>query len=143
MLLSTFTPFPLSVRSSCINYPNVFLDKLEVAGRRIAKFTSERKAVWEMQHDYEARTSNLINNINSTVNNWDAVSFNGTYEDAKHQMGEFIHFKNTSKREWVAEKRELDTLLGNIQTKLKTYNLTPYSPPQKLSLAVCTIFLSR
>jgi hypothetical protein len=36
----------------------------------------------------------------------------------------------------MAEKRKLDTLLGNIQTKLKTYNLPDYNPPEGLTLAV-------
>jgi Ca2+-binding EF-hand superfamily protein len=32
----------------------------------------------------------------------------------------------------MAEKREIENLLGNIQIKLKTYNLIPYCPPEGL-----------
>lgn len=56
--------------------------------------------------------------------------------DAKNKAAEFASYKNTTKREWISEKRDLDTLLGNIQTKLKTYNLRPYHPPDGHTLSV-------
>ena len=49
-------------------------------------------------------------------------------------LTEFGTYKRGQKRDWVAEKSELATLLGNIKTKLGTYRLRPYEPPQELSL---------
>lgn len=59
-----------------------------------------------------------------------------SYQDTKQKGLEFATYKSTQKREWVSERRDLDTLLGNIQTKLKTYNLKPYFPPEGLTLKV-------
>lgn len=53
-------------------------------------------------------------------------------------MAEFESYKGTTKRAWVAERYDLDTLLGNIQTKLKTYNLRPYFAPEGLALVDLT-----
>lgn len=68
------------------------------------------------------------------LESWSSSSFDNTYQDAKKQSDDFILFKNTVKRDWVTERRALDTLLSNIQTKLKTYHLTPYTPPTGLTL---------
>jgi len=87
-----------------------------------------------MQNAYERRATELMNNIKSIQDEWTNTRFDGTYADAKRQSNQFVQYKTTQKRQWVAEKRELDALLGNIQIKLKTYNLAPYSPPQHLTL---------
>lgn len=49
---------------------------------------------------------------------------------------EFNTYKQTLKRDWVTEKQDLASLFGNVQTKLKTYNLRPYLPPPGLDLEV-------
>ena len=67
---------------------------------------------------------------------WDESTFDGTYANAKKQSVDLITYKNTIKREWITENRELNALLGNIQTKLVTYNLIPYTPPEGLQLSV-------
>ncbi len=43
-------------------------------------------------------------------------------------------YKTTEKRTWVTEKQDIATLFGNVQTKLKTYGLREYVPPDGLSL---------
>jgi hypothetical protein len=65
---------------------------------------------------------------------WNAATFDGTYTDAKHQSEEFNNYKLGEKRRYVAEKTDLESLLGNIQTKVKTYGLRSYTPPAGLSL---------
>lgn len=67
---------------------------------------------------------------------WSSSSFDDTYADAKEKSTQFQEYKASKKRDWVAEKRVLDTLLGNIQTKLKTYNMAPYFTPEGLSSQV-------
>jgi hypothetical protein len=67
---------------------------------------------------------------------WQTTQLTNQYAATKQKGLEFNHYKNTQKREWVAEKREIDSLLGNIQTKLKTYNLKPYFPPDGYTLQV-------
>jgi hypothetical protein len=64
------------------------------------------------------------------------VKFTGTYADVKEHAANFASYKQTTKRTWVTEKQDLATLLGNVQTKLKTYKLRPYVPPSGLALSV-------
>ena len=66
---------------------------------------------------------------------WSACAFAGTYQDAKEQQSEFASYKQTTKRTWVAEKQDIATLFGNVQTKLRTYGLREYVPPPGLSLS--------
>ena len=60
--------------------------------------------------------------------------FSGTYTDAKSHSADFTTYKQTTKRTWVTEKQDIATLFGNVQTKLKTYGLREYVPPQGLAL---------
>nr|CAG8587834.1 2247_t:CDS:10 [Entrophospora candida] len=111
------------------------LDKIETAGRRVAKFAEVMQSVWDMEHDYERRVKNLMKSVKDKINTWANPHFDGSYSDAKSQSTAFNQYKYTEKRSWVAEKSELDTLLGNIQTKLNTYQLQPYKAPDGLTLS--------
>ncbi|OZJ03938.1 hypothetical protein BZG36_02934 [Bifiguratus adelaidae] len=130
-------PDERSVMTYVAEYFHAFsaLDKVETAGRRVAKFAEVMASIWEMQHDYERRVLELMEAIDRQTREWQNASFKGTYVDAKNQSNDFNTYKSTQKREWIAEKRDVDTLLGNIQTKLKTYDLAPYYPPEGLTLA--------
>ncbi|KAK0654519.1 hypothetical protein QBC41DRAFT_369229 [Cercophora samala] len=110
------------------------MEKVENAGRRVEKFVNNMQGAWEMQSAYERRMAALLKAIRAQVESWQTAKFEGTYADAKAQAGEFASYKRGIKREWVAEKSELATLLGNIKTKLGTYRLRPYDPPAHLSL---------
>lgn len=65
---------------------------------------------------------------------WETTEISNSYFDAKEKSTAFDIYKSTEKRAWVAEKKNIDSLLGNIQTKAKTYNLKPYYPPEGLTL---------
>ncbi|KAK4662059.1 alpha-actinin [Podospora pseudopauciseta] len=110
------------------------MEKVENAGRRVEKFVNNMQGAWEMQSAYERRMAALLKAIRAQIESWQTAKFEGTYADAKAQAGEFASYKRGVKREWVAEKSELATLLGNIKTKLGTYRLRPYDPPAHLSL---------
>ncbi|CAG8552262.1 1003_t:CDS:2, partial [Scutellospora calospora] len=110
------------------------LDKIETAGRRVAKFAEVMQSVWDMEHDYERRVRQLMQNVIDKKNVWANSKFDGSYSHAKRQSAEFTQYKSSEKRAWVSEKSDIDTLLGNIQTKLKTYDLQPYHPPAGLTL---------
>ncbi|KAI0603383.1 calponin homology domain-containing protein [Biscogniauxia sp. FL1348] len=110
------------------------MEKVENAGRRVEKFFNNMQGAWEMQSAYERRMAALLAQIRTQVESWQTAEFEGTYTDAKRQAGEFASYKRGKKREWVAEKSELATLLGNIKTKLGTYRLRAYEPPPELSL---------
>ncbi|RUS25260.1 hypothetical protein BC938DRAFT_472411 [Jimgerdemannia flammicorona] len=129
-------PDERSVMTYVAEYFHAFsaLDKVETAGRRVAKFAEVMNSVWEMQHDYERRVLGLMESVENQKSVWERSRFDGSYTDAKRQASEFFSYKNTDKRAWIAEKRDVDTLLGNIQTKLKTYNLAPYTAPLGLTL---------
>ncbi|CAJ0763761.1 13228_t:CDS:10, partial [Entrophospora sp. SA101] len=77
----------------------------------------------------------LMKSVKDKINTWANPHFDGSYSDAKSQSTTFNQYKYTEKRSWVAEKSELDTLLGNIQTKLNTYQLQPYKAPDGLTLS--------
>jgi hypothetical protein len=64
---------------------------------------------------------------------WENTELTDSYIDAKNKSHNFNVYKNTIKRKWVAEKRDVNTLLNNIQTKTKTYNLNQYYPPPGLT----------
>jgi hypothetical protein len=112
------------------------MEKVENAGRRVEKFVNNMQGAWEMQSAYERRMAALLKNVREQVESWREAVFEGTYADAKAQAAEFASYKKGRKREWVAEKSDLATLLGNIKTKLGTYRLRPYEPPAELRLEV-------
>ncbi|ROW12097.1 hypothetical protein VMCG_00708 [Cytospora schulzeri] len=112
------------------------MEKVENAGRRVEKFVNNMQGAWEMQNSYERRMRALLKLVREQIESWQTAKFEGTYADAKAQAGEFSAYKRGKKREWVAEKSELATLLGNIKTKLGTYRLRPYDPPAELRLEV-------
>lgn len=110
------------------------MEKVENAGRRVEKFVNNMQGAWEMQSAYERRMAELLRQIKEQIEKWQLATFEGTYVDAKKQAMEFAGYKRGKKREWVAEKSDLATLLGNIKTKLGTYRLRAYEPPPELSL---------
>ncbi|CAG8518171.1 11207_t:CDS:10 [Ambispora leptoticha] len=130
-------PDERSIMTYVAQYFHAFseLDKVETAGRRVAKFAEVMQSVWDMKHDYERQVKQLMQNVRDKKAIWSNARFDGTYADAKRQYAEFIKYKSSEKRSWVAAKRDLDALLGNVQTKLKTYGLQPYQPPAGLTLA--------
>ncbi|KAI8341476.1 calponin homology domain-containing protein [Chlamydoabsidia padenii] len=129
-------PDERSVMTYVAEYFHAFsaLDKVETAGRRVAKFAEVIASVWQMRNDYERRVLTLMDAVLLAQREWQSTVLTDHYVATKQKGLEFNHYKNTRKREWVAEKREIDSLLGNIQTKLKTYNLKPYYPPEGLTL---------
>jgi hypothetical protein len=110
------------------------MEKVENAGRRVEKFVNNMQGAWEMQSAYEKRMKALLAALEAQVKDWQLAQFEGTYADAKAQAKDFSDYKRGQKRDWVAEKSDLATLLGNIKTKLGTYRLRPYDPPAELSL---------
>ncbi|KAI0527930.1 calponin homology domain-containing protein [Xylaria bambusicola] len=110
------------------------MEKVENAGRRVEKFVNNMQGAWEMQSAYERRMAALLKQIREQIEQWQQATFEGTYIDAKQQATEFASHKRGKKRDWVAEKSDLATLLGNIKTKLGTYRLRAYEPPPELSL---------
>jgi hypothetical protein len=110
------------------------MEKVENAGRRVEKFVNSMQGVWEMQSAFEKRMEALLKNIRGQTQQWKQATFEGSYADAKAQASEFSSYKRGEKREWVAEKSDLTTLLGNVKTKLGTYRLRPYEPPTELGL---------
>ncbi|CAN6622743.1 hypothetical protein TRVA0_009S00782 [Trichomonascus vanleenenianus] len=111
------------------------LDKIETAGRRVEKFVEITASAITMQHGYEKRMKELLDAIKKVQQEWKQTEFDGSYVDAKEQSSKFVTYKNSTKREWVTERSELTSLLGNIRTKLATYALKEYSPPLNLGLS--------
>ncbi|KAG4102332.1 calponin homology domain-containing protein [Neocallimastix lanati (nom. inval.)] len=107
-------------------------NKVSNSSRRVGKFADVLATCWDMENDYEKRATELIENIEAMKKEWETAPLGNNYNDAKAQFAAFENYKHTSKRKWMSEKREIENLLGNIQIKLKTYNLIPYNPPEGL-----------
>ncbi|MCJ1265682.1 hypothetical protein MMC22_005562 [Lobaria immixta] len=112
------------------------MERVENAGRRVEKFVTNMQGAWGMQNSFEQRMRDLLREIRLQRQEWEIATFKGTYVDAKEQSNEFALYKRSQKRKWVAEKSELAALLGNIKTKMSTYRLRPYEPPEDLGLDV-------
>ncbi|MCJ1470474.1 hypothetical protein MMC07_009119 [Pseudocyphellaria aurata] len=112
------------------------MERVENAGRRVEKFVTNMQGAWGMQNSFEQRMRDLLREIRLQREEWEIATFQGTYVDAKDQSNEFALYKRNQKRSWVAEKSELAALLGNIKTKMSTYRLRPYEPPEDLRLEV-------
>lgn len=110
------------------------LDKIETAGRRIEKFVEVTGSASEMQHSYEDRVKKLLAVIKAKEELWKSAVFTNTYANAKKHRSKFSEYKRTIKREWITEKSDLSSLLGNIRTKLATYDLAEYEPPKGLRI---------
>ncbi|KAI9505728.1 actinin-like protein [Coemansia spiralis] len=126
----TAKPDERSVMTYVAQYFHAFssLSRAETAGRRLGKFADMMQSVFDMQHDYEARVARLISRVKDQQSHWQVAKFEPVYASARAHSTEFNGYKATTKREWTHEKIELDTLLGNIQTKRVTYNLVPFVP---------------
>ncbi|PBK75017.1 hypothetical protein ARMSODRAFT_993160 [Armillaria solidipes] len=110
------------------------MDQAETVSRRVDKFAELMQSVWLSRNDYERRVKLLLRALSETRAKWSASMFSGTYTDAKSHSADFTTYKQTTKRTWVTEKQDIATLFGNVQTKLKTYGLREYVPPQGLAL---------
>ncbi|KAJ3121335.1 hypothetical protein HK098_003775 [Nowakowskiella sp. JEL0407] len=133
-LVDVAKPDERSVMTYIAQYFHAFsvLGKVDAAGRRVGQFGQVMNQIYELQNDYERRVLALMDGTSAVQNEWSKSTFAG-YPDAKRQLVAFETYKNTVKRGWVAEKRDLDSLLSNIQTKLHTYKLAPYVPPAGLT----------
>ena len=112
------------------------MERVENAGRRVEKFVANMNGAWTMQNSFEQRMKNLLKEIQAQRQSWSTATFIGTYVDAKEQSSHFAVYKRNQKRKWVAEKSDLAALLGNIKTKMSTYRLRAYEPPDDLKLEV-------
>lgn len=112
------------------------MERVENAGRRVEKFVTNMQGAWGMQNAFEKRMQALLEEIRNQRQEWATSTFTGTYLDAKDQLNQFSFYKTSLKRKWVAEKSDLAALLGNIKTKMSTYKLRPYEPPDHLRLDV-------
>jgi Ca2+-binding EF-hand superfamily protein len=109
------------------------LDKVETAGRRVVVFTETIQSAWNMQHDYVTRAQALFASIEQTIAHWETSAFDGTYEAAKDQFTKLVEFKVSQKRAWTREKLNLESLFGDIETKLKTYRMNSFEPAAGLT----------
>jgi hypothetical protein len=130
-------PDERSVMTYVAQYFHAFAsaNKVEVAGRRVGKFINLVQSVTEMKHGYEERVKLLMKQIEELIESWKNQNTANSYKELREELDNVYAFKRGLKRQWTSDKRDLDTLLGNIQTKLKTYNLKPYNPPEGLTLS--------
>lgn len=128
-------PDERSVMTYVAQYFHAFssMEQAEVVSRRVATFADVMQSAWVMQQDYERRAQALVDTIQQVRAAWIAARFVGTYLDARAQLTEFNKYKVGTKRDIVRERTDLAALLGNIQTKLKTYHLSEWTPAKGLT----------
>ncbi|POW05985.1 hypothetical protein PSHT_10567 [Puccinia striiformis] len=121
-------PDERSVMTYIAQYFHAFssMDKTEVEARRVANFVENLKSIWTSMNDYERRVTELMEEIRSTIGSRLTSPLPFTYPLIKELAADFQSSKQTTKRDWVAQKNEVAGLLGNIVTKLRTYNLRTY-----------------
>ena len=110
-IIDCVRPDERSVMTYVAQYFHAFssLSKFDVAGRRVGGLAQILQSSWDMQNDYEARCRALLSALDVKQKAWISSSFSG-YADAKRQLLEFDNYKMTTKRSWIIEKRELDTV---------------------------------
>ncbi|THH08503.1 hypothetical protein EW145_g2656 [Phellinidium pouzarii] len=136
-LCDSSKPDERSVMTYVASYFHAFssMDQAETVSRRVEKFAELMQSVWLSKNDYERRVRALLHALIETQTEWASARFDGTYADAKAHSSAFLTYKQTTKRAWVAERQDVATLFGNVQTKLRTYGLREYIPPSGLGLA--------
>ncbi|PWN93150.1 hypothetical protein FA10DRAFT_263846 [Acaromyces ingoldii] len=129
-LCDTKKPDERSVMTYVAQYFHAFssMEQAEAVSRRVAAFADVMHGAWLMQQDYERRAMALLKSMAEAQAAWASATFAGTYADAKRQLTDFNAYKGATKRVWVRERTDLGALLGNIQTKLKTYHLREWLP---------------
>lgn len=110
-IVDVVRPDERSIMTYVAQYFHAFsaLGKFDVAGRRVGTLGQILQGTWDMQNDYEKRAKNLIANLAQIQASWSKSQFNG-YADGKRQLVEFETYKATTKRQWVAEKQDLDSV---------------------------------
>lgn len=111
------------------------LDSIETAGRRVSKFVEFAKSTNELIHDYEERTTALLDNVNAKNSELESEPLGDDYTSTKAHITSFREYRRTTKRQWIAEQADLSALFSQIQAKLKSMNSPPYVPPSGLSVA--------
>lgn len=136
-LCDSMRPDERSVMTYIASYFHAFstMDQAETVSRRVEKFAELMQSVWTSKNDYERRARALLHALSEVQKKWSTSRFTGSYTDAKEQSATFTTYKHTTKRTWVTERQDVTTLLGNIQTKLRTYGLREYIPPLGLALS--------
>jgi hypothetical protein len=136
-LCDSVRPDERSVMTYIASYFHAFstMDQAETVSRRVEKFAELMQSVWTSKNDYERRARTLLHALSEVQKKWSTSCFTGSYTDAKEQSATFTTYKHTTKRTWVTERQDVTTLLGNIQTKLRTYGLREYIPPLGLALS--------
>ncbi|KAG9040415.1 hypothetical protein FS837_000680 [Tulasnella sp. UAMH 9824] len=164
-------PDERSVMTYVASYFHAFssMDQAETVSRRVEKFAELMQSVWLSKNEYEMRMRKLLAEIHSTLGSWAETDFTTiptspdptapssssraatpsqsgplqTYYALKEHAADFAKYKQTRKRGWVQEKSDLAMLYSNIQTKLKTYGLREYIPPDGLTPTDMTMEWSR
>ncbi|ODV97571.1 hypothetical protein PACTADRAFT_47464 [Pachysolen tannophilus NRRL Y-2460] len=140
-------PDEKTVVSYLIEWYNKFhdMEHMEVekqkSSEKIEKFIGIAMSVLDLQNNYEKRARCLIHELNLQISKWQSKiechTSKGDYGDYQTILAEKNNFnkiyKNNLKRKWLKEKSELIILLNNVKTKLLTYCLHPYDPPENLT----------
>ncbi|ORY55954.1 calponin homology domain-containing protein [Leucosporidium creatinivorum] len=107
----------------------------ETESKVISTFVENMSSLMVAVNDYEARVGRLLHSLQTTLSDWSLTPPSPPYSSLTASRTALDTYRQTSKPEWSRERGEVEELLLNIQTKLKTYGLSPYEPTEEVCLA--------
>ncbi|CAJ0961940.1 unnamed protein product, partial [Mesorhabditis belari] len=107
--------------------------KSEMTGaKRVANIVGKLMSQEQMEDDYEAIVSDLLEWIKQTIVMLNNRKFPNSLKGIQEEMVRFNHFRNVEKPPKYKEKGELEALFFNIQTKRKAMGRGTFVPHQGL-----------
>ncbi|KAM0790463.1 hypothetical protein ACM66B_003340 [Microbotryomycetes sp. NB124-2] len=107
----------------------------ETDAKIISSFVDNMSSLMLALHDYERRVEELLVSIENQVRNWSTPLPVQSYSQLLQLFQTVtITFRQSTKRSLHQERVDVQDLLLNIRTKLKTYGLRDYVPEERLSL---------
>ncbi|GAA5865515.1 hypothetical protein JCM1840_001425 [Sporobolomyces johnsonii] len=135
----TKKPDERSVMTYVAQFFHAFSSKAqqETEARVISNFVDNMKELMLAVHDYERRVTALLSAISAHLETLHALPAptSSSYQTLRSLLAAFTSpYLATTRRAWLCEKEDTAALLGNVQTKLKTYGLKGYEPAEGLRI---------
>ncbi|GAA5962747.1 hypothetical protein JCM21900_001185 [Sporobolomyces salmonicolor] len=129
----TKKPDERSVMTYVAQFFHAFSSKAqqETEARVISNFVDNMQELMLAVHDYERRVTALLSAISAHLETLHALPAptSSSYQTLRSLLAAFTSpYLTTTRRVWLREKEDTAALLGNVQTKLKTYGLKGYEP---------------
>lgn len=136
-LVGVRRPDEKSVMTYVAQYFHAFSSQAreETEANILTKFAETMASLLISIHNYEERARAFLEEVQLILTTWSTSPPTAPYSRLKQYQAAFLAHKEVRKRTLLKDKAEVTALLGNIQTKLRTYGLKIYEPEAGLTLA--------